>query len=219
MFLAFKKPHTPNLYTEITGGIYFHDNTLTVVLLDTPTQSPENWQCVHMHSADITAIASTNLANHPRLVLDPDNLAGMQEQVLWHGCGTEVRTQSLILPAGATYDDIFSLAIMKIEEMPNHEQWRWELHRNDNEIDYDLFLTPREHINKMQRIMSQQSGYSLESWYPPQYLKALLPQAISIIARYGENLTTALSDSDHQGAITATAAIIAAHESHPDSDF
>ena len=180
---------------------------------------PENWQCIAIQTIDISTHSTSEPSHANSRILDPSDFTSNQQQVLWHGCGTEVRTLTLILPAGATYDDIFDMAIMKIEEMPDHESWRWELRRSDNDIDYELFITPRANISKVQRLLNRTSGHTLESWYPPCFLKPFHSQADMLITGYEQTHPGQLADTLRPAAVAATAAVIAGTIAHQDGLF
>jgi hypothetical protein len=180
MFIQIKLPKLPTIYTNITGGMHLQGSTLTIVLLDTPSDNPERWQLVHC--------AEINMDDKPQL-----NCAAIdtrQFPIFWHGCSTEVRSIPLLLPAGYNYDDVLAHAEQKFKEIPNHETLQWELWSDDNDSDdseYEIYVTAKQHVAMIREFLTFDMQNLLESWVPISCLPEHLQQAEILANRQQQN--------------------------------
>lgn len=198
MFLQIKLPTLPTIYTNITGGMHLQGSTLTIVLLDTPSDNPERWRLVHS--------AQINMDDKPQL--NCAELDARQFPIFWHGCSTEVRSIPLMLPAGFNYDDVLAHAEQKFKEIPNHETLQWELWSDDNDSEYEIYVTAKQSVAMIREFLTFDMRNLLESWVPVSCLPEHLKQAETLANRQQQQSSSGACNAPQPALCAAIAAVI-----------
>ena len=198
MLLQIKLPTLPKIYTNITGGMHLQGSILTIVLLDTPSNSPERWRLVHS--------AQINMDDRPQL--NCAEFDARQFPIFWHGCSTEVRSLPLMLPAGCNYDDVLAHAEQRFKEIPNHETLQWELWSDDNDSEYEIYVTAKQSVAMIREFLTFDMRNLIESWVPVSCLREHLKQAETLANRQQQQSSSGGCNTPQPDLYAAIAAVI-----------